>query len=68
MYYFYIIRMRLFLFDAFSSTFNSNLVQWTTKPNKNKIDKLVFVVDVKLINEQNYINVFFLFAFSFDVE
>ena len=50
MYYFYILRMRLFLFDAFSPTFNSNLVKWPTKPNKNKIDKLVFVVGGKLMN------------------
>lgn len=26
-------------FDAFKITLNSNLVKWTAKPNKNKIDK-----------------------------
>lgn len=29
-------------FDAFKPTFNSNLVKWTTPPNKNKIDKTSF--------------------------
>lgn len=59
--------MRLFLFGVFSPTFNNNLVKWTVKPNKNKLGKLGFFVDRKLINEL-YINVFFLFSFSFDVE
>lgn len=61
--------MRLFSFDAFNLTFNSNLVKWTTKPNKNKIDKLVFVVGDKLTSEQNcFILMCFTFHIFFDVE